>query len=159
MAASSRAATTKSLYGSLARKHLEAGTIGTKRLDRLKPSDVESMIVKLRGDRLADSTVRQVYTVLRQALDVGVRDGLLATNPVAKVKRPGVARQEARYLAAADVARLLDAAKPLRYHVGACLTRKSLERMKHVSPTGRVTDPISVICPGWPCVKSTNSAA
>lgn len=117
LSASDRKATTKSLYGSLSRKHLEGTAIGGKRLDRLKPSDVEALIVELRGNKLADSTVRQVYTVLRQALDVAVRDGLLASNPAAKVKRPGVARQEARYLPAADVARLLDAAKGLRYYV------------------------------------------
>lgn len=117
LAASDRKATTKSLYAGLSRKHLEATDIGGKRLDRLKPSDVEALIVELRGNKLADSTVRQVYTVLRQALDVAVRDGLLASNPSAKVKRPGVARQEARYLPAADVARLLDAARGLRYYV------------------------------------------
>lgn len=121
LAASDRKATTKSLYGSLSRKHLEAGVIGTKRLDRLKPSDVESLIVGLRGNRLADSTVRQIYTVLRQALDVAVRDGLLASNPASKVKRPGVARTEAKYLSATDVARLLEAGAGLRYHVALVL--------------------------------------
>ena len=121
LAASDRKATTKSLYGSLSRKHLEATDIGAKRLDRLKPSDVESLIVELRAKKLADSTVRQVYTVLRQALDVAVRDGLLASNPVAKVKRPGVARTEARYLPSADVVRLLEAAKGLRYYVAVVL--------------------------------------
>ncbi|WP_197381449.1 tyrosine-type recombinase/integrase [Mycolicibacterium mengxianglii] len=117
LAASDRKATTKSLYGTLSRKHLEGTPIGGKRLDRLKASDVEALIVELRGNGLADSTVRGVYTVLRQALDVAVRDGLLAVNPAAKVKRPSVARQEARYLSAADVARLLDAARGLRYYV------------------------------------------
>lgn len=121
LAASDRKATTKSLYGSLSRKHLEGMAIGGKRLDRLKPSDVEALIVELRAAKLADSTVRQVYTVLRQALDVAVRDGLLASNPVGKVKRPAVARQEAKYLPAADVARLLDAAKGLRYYVAVLL--------------------------------------
>lgn len=117
LAASDRKATTKSLYSSLSRKHLETGPIGSKRMDKLKPSDIEALVVELRGKKLADSTVRQVYTVLRQALDVAVRDGLLASNPAAKVKRPGVARTEARYLPAADVARLLEAAKSLRYYV------------------------------------------
>ncbi|MCZ0732324.1 tyrosine-type recombinase/integrase [Mycolicibacterium iranicum] len=117
LAASDRKATTKSLYGALSRKHLEEGVIGAKRLDRLKPSDVEALIVKLRGDALSDSTVRGVYAVLRQALDVAVRDGLLASNPAAKVKRPAVAHREAKYLPAADVARLLDAARELRYYV------------------------------------------
>jgi integrase len=121
LAASDRKATTKSLYASLSKKHLECHAIGAKRLDRLKPSDVETLIVELRTKGLADSTVRQIYTVLRQALDVAVRDGLLAINPVAKVKRPGVARQEAKYLSAADVARLLDAARTLRYYVAVVL--------------------------------------
>jgi len=121
LAASDRKATTKSLYGSLSRKHLEGGAIGVKRMDRLKPSDVEAMVVELRGNKLSDSTVRSVYTVLRAALDVAVRDGLLASNPAAKVKRPAVARQEATYLQAADVARLLDAAKGLRYYVAVLL--------------------------------------
>ena len=117
LAASDRKATTKSLYGTLSSKHLEGTAIGAKRLDRLKPSDVEALIVELRGKDLSDSTVRQVYTVLRQALDVAVRDGLLASNPASKVKRPGIARKEARYLSAADVTRLLDAAKGLRYYL------------------------------------------
>lgn len=121
LAASDRKPTTKALYSSLSRKHLEGGDIGAKRLDKLKPTDVEALIVRMRAAGLSDSTVRSVYAVLRQALDVAVRDGLLAANPVAKVKRPGVARQEARYLPAADVVRLLDAAKELRYHTAVVL--------------------------------------
>lgn len=121
LAASDLKATTKALYGSLSRKHLEATAIGAKRLDSLRPTDIETLIVELREKKLADSTVRQVYTVLRQALDVAVRDGLLASNPAAKVKRPGVARQEARYLSAADVARLLESARGLRYFVAVLL--------------------------------------
>lgn len=121
LAASTRKPTTKALYGSLSRKHLEGNAIGGKQLDKLRPSDVEKLIVELRAAKLSDSTVRQVYTVLRQALDVAVRDDLLAVNPAAKVARPGVARQEAKYLPAADVARLLDAAKGLRYYVAVVL--------------------------------------
>ena len=115
LAASDRKPTTKSLYGSLSRTHLEGAPIGGKRLDKLKPSDVETLIVELRAKKLSDSTVRQVYTVLRQALDVAVRDDLLASNPVAKVKRPTVARREAKYLSPTDVTRLLASAQTMRY--------------------------------------------
>jgi integrase len=41
--------------------------------------------------------------VLRSALDAAVRDQLLAHNPVAAVKRPGVPRREAAHLDAAGV--------------------------------------------------------
>jgi integrase len=44
-----------------------------------------------------------------------VRDELLASNPAARVKRPGVPRTEAHYLSIAEVAALLDAVKDLRY--------------------------------------------
>ena len=59
--------------------------------------------------------MRSVFTVLRLALDGAVRDGLLAKNPAAVVKRPGVARREARHAAAVDVTALLNAADGLRY--------------------------------------------
>jgi integrase len=117
LAASDRKHTTKVLYSGLSRHHLEASPLGRVPLDKLRPNHIEALILELRTKHLADSTVRQVYTVLRQALDIAVRDGLLAANPAAKVKRPGVARKEARYLEAAEVTRLLQSAVGLRYHL------------------------------------------
>ncbi|WP_231984056.1 site-specific integrase [Mycobacterium sp. 852013-51886_SCH5428379] len=120
LAAGNLAPSTKSTYGTLSRKHLEGGKIGVKRLDRLRPSDVEAMIVELR-QKLAPSSVRQCYTVLRSGLEVAVRDGLLGENPAAKVKRPKAPKTEARYLAAGDVVLLLEAAQGLRYHLAILL--------------------------------------
>ena len=60
---------------------------------------------------LSDSTIRSTYTVLRAGLDGAVRDGLLARNPAALVKRPGVPRSEAKHLDAGDVAAVLAAAR------------------------------------------------
>jgi integrase len=121
LAASDRKATTKAQYEMLSRKHLEAQPFGAARLDKLKPTTVERLIVTLRAMGLSDSTVRQVFGVLRLALDVAVRDGLLGVNPAATVKWPGVARKEARYLPGAEVVRLLDAAQGLRYHLAVVL--------------------------------------
>lgn len=64
---------------------------------------------------LSDATIRQVYTVLRAGLDGAVRDGLLAKNPAVVVKRPGVARKEARHVNTVDVTKLLLCAEGLRY--------------------------------------------
>lgn len=96
--ASDRKPSTKSLYGALSRKHIEPEPFGATRLDKLSPSDVEGLIVALRRKGLADSTVRQIYTVLRIALEIAVRDGRRKTNPAAEVKRPRAATSEARYL-------------------------------------------------------------
>lgn len=112
---SSRAAATKSLYDSLARKHLEPAAIGAVTLDKLRPHHVERLILDLREAELADSTVRSVYGVLRLALDAAVRDGLLAKNPAAVVQRPKVERQEAQHLPADQVAAVLAEARSSRY--------------------------------------------
>ena len=101
---------TKDLYANIARTHL-VPTVGTIPLARLRPSDVEALIVTKRDAGLSASTVRTIYTVLRGALDVAVRDGLLRSNPAAAVKRPGVERKEAQHLTADRAQSLLEAIK------------------------------------------------
>ena len=79
LAASDRKESTRALYANLARKHLEPAPFGAIPLDRLRPSDVEALVLALPRPRgLSDSTVRQIYTVLRAGLDGAVRDGLIA---------------------------------------------------------------------------------
>jgi integrase len=115
LAVSDRKPATKEMYAHLCRKHLEAAPFGAITLDRLRPTDIEALVLKCKDRGLSDSSVRSVYTVLRLALDAAVRDGLVAKNPAAVVKRPGVARREARHAAAVDVTALLNAAEGLRY--------------------------------------------
>ncbi len=105
---SDRKRATKDLYATVARKHL-APTLGHLPLERLRPSDVEALIVSRRAAGLSASTVRTIYTVLRSALDVAVRDGLLRSNPAAAVRRPAAERREAAYLSATDAQTLLAA--------------------------------------------------
>jgi integrase len=115
LAASDRKASTKSLYASLARSHIVASTLGGLTLDKIRPGNVEAWIVELRGKGKAASTVRQVYTVLRAILETAVRDGLLARNPAAAVKRPRVSPTEATYLTPPQVRALLTGALSSRY--------------------------------------------
>lgn len=105
------------MYGTLCRRHLEGAPFGVIRLDRLRPSDIEALILALRGRGLSPSSVRQIYTVARAGLDAAVRDGLLGRNPVALVKRPGVQRGEARHPSGAEVAAVLRAAAGSRYYL------------------------------------------
>ncbi|WP_258372080.1 site-specific integrase [Curtobacterium sp. MCBD17_019] len=98
-------------------------------MDRLKPSDVDALLMHLRAQGRASSTVRQVYTVLRTLLDDAVRDGLLGRNPAAVVKRPSVERQDARWLNPVEMRRLLDALDGSRYHsIVEFLSRTGLRR-------------------------------
>jgi integrase len=82
--------------------------LGRHTLDRLRPSDVEALIVDRRAAGLSASTTRTIYTVLRAALDVAVRDGLVRRNVAVAVKRPTVERTEAAYLSAEQAQQLLD---------------------------------------------------
>lgn len=129
LAVSDRKLSTKELYANLSRAHLEPSPLGAIGLDKLRPSDIEKLILDMRaktkpgrGDdaepmrALSDSTIRSTYTVLRSGLDAAVRDGLLGRNPAALVKRPGVERHEARHLDTADVIAVLKAAEDSRYH-------------------------------------------
>jgi len=113
--ASSRKQSTKTLYRNLARKHLHPAPLGTTPLNKLRKTDIDGLIVKLRNQGLSSSTIRQTYTVLRAALDDAVLDGLIARNPCHLVKRPGVERREAKYLDADTVSSVLKAAEGLRY--------------------------------------------
>jgi hypothetical protein len=75
--ASSRKLSTQENYGFIARKHLAPPPFGALTLDRLRPSDLEMLLVSKRDAGYADSTVRLVYTVCRGMLDIAVRDGLV----------------------------------------------------------------------------------
>jgi hypothetical protein len=105
--ASDRKQATIDLYTTIARRHL-APKLGNVPLDRLRPSDVEALVLAKRRAGLSPSTVRTIYTVLRAALDVAVRDGLIQRNPVAVVKRPAVERKDAAYLSASQAEALLE---------------------------------------------------
>ena len=108
LAASDRKQATKDLYATLARTHL-VPTVGTIPLGRLRPSDVEALVVTKRDAGLSASTVRTIYTVLRAALDIASRDGLIRSNPAAAVRRPGVERKDAPHLTAEQAQALLEA--------------------------------------------------
>jgi integrase len=110
LAASGRKQATKDLYATLARTHL-VPTVGTIPLGRLRPSDVEALIVTKRDAGLSGSTIRTIYTVLRSALDIAARDGLIRSNPAAAVRRPGVERKDAPHLTAEHAQALLEAIK------------------------------------------------
>ena len=65
------------LYGNLCRQHLEPAPFGALPLDRLRPTNIEALVLSKRAKTQSDSTIRKVYMVPRAGLDGAVRDGLL----------------------------------------------------------------------------------
>lgn len=103
LAASDRKDSTKELYAMLARKHLAAGTFGSRPLG-VRPSEIEALLATKRAEGLSASTVRTIYSVLRTVLDTAVRDGLVARNAAAAVRRPGIERKESKALTSEELA-------------------------------------------------------
>ncbi len=116
VAASSRRATTKELYERLSRVHIEPPPFGRLSLDRVRPTDVETLILRLRSKGLAASTVQRIFVVLRLALDGAVRDGVIARNPASAVPQPSIERTEAIHLGSDQVVALLGQAAGTRYY-------------------------------------------
>jgi integrase len=109
--ASHRKATTQDNYAIIAKTHLVPAPFGAITLDRLRPSDIEALLIAKRATGLSDSSVRLIYTVARSVLEIAVRDGLVRRNVAASVRRPTIKRTDARYLTVEEVGRLLEAAK------------------------------------------------
>jgi integrase len=122
--------TTKDTYRTLSQTHvlgrdadakkkleaIPADPISEIPLDRLKASDIDRLMVRMKAKGKSDSSRRQVYHIVRIALEAARRDRLIAINPAADADRPVVEAHEAKYLSPADVLRLLEAARDLRYH-------------------------------------------
>lgn len=87
--------------------------IGTRRLARLSPLDVQSMVNELHGRGLSPRTIRYAVTVLRMALTQAVRWRLLPLNPIqtGDISLPKLSgKTVARALTVAEVGRLFAAA-------------------------------------------------
>ena len=84
-------------------------TLGTRRLDRITPLDIQKLYRRI-GEELSAHAVVHTHRPLRAALEQAVRWGLLARNPADRVKVPREPRREMCALSPAEVARFQAAA-------------------------------------------------
>ena len=90
---------------------------GTTPLRRLHTADIDSFYAELRkrggagGARLSAASVRRIHSVLRRALALAVKWGLLSANPAANASPPREPHREASVPTAQDVGRLIEAAQ------------------------------------------------
>jgi integrase len=85
-------------YETVVRVHL-GPSLGQLRLDDLRPSDVQALLNRLSSSGRSPRTVAMVRDVLRQALNVARRWGLLTRNVAELVTVPRAMRRERRALA------------------------------------------------------------
>ena len=94
----------------LTERHVEP-VIGQLQLGKVKPADVQRVVLAMQEKGLSASTTRSTYAALRSALDDAMSNGLIAFNPVVRVKRPKVAKaDDIKSLSIEQARALVDAA-------------------------------------------------
>ncbi len=98
---------TLDLYRQHLRRHV-LPAFGSRPLGTLRRQDCRTFVAALAA-RLAPSTVGTVYAVLRMGMQSAVDDGLIASNPCARVPLPRVEQRVVEPLTAASVVALAGA--------------------------------------------------
>ncbi len=121
---------------------------GRKILTEIKPSDVEAFRaqrLKRDGTKASTQTVNNDHIVLKHALNVAIRRGLLASNPAARVPMPNPNNERDRVLSEEERGKLYQAAKPhlkpvllLAYQLGQRLSEDSQSDLGPRRPQARV---------------------
>lgn len=81
--------------------------LGRRRVRDLRPSDIDELAVRLLAAGYAPATVSRTRAVLSGALKAAVRDGLIATNPVAVTRAPRQRPAVRRFLTVEQIRKLL----------------------------------------------------
>jgi integrase len=94
--------------------------LGRIQLERLTPSDVRSML-NSKTKTLSPRSIHHLRAVLRTALKVAMRDGLIPNNPAALAESPRVPAAEMSVLGEDDVVRFQNAIRGNRLEALYCL--------------------------------------
>jgi len=107
-----RKPTTLATYGTIMRTHLEP-QLGTVRLDRVTPAQVEALSLNMQREGKAAKTIANAQTLLFQVFSYGQRKGWCRENPCALVERPKVEQSvDIRFLDEGELEGLLQAVDP-----------------------------------------------
>lgn len=102
--------------------------LGTVRLADLKPSHIDRFYAALAdpahplsGKPLSSSTIQRHHAVMHRALEYAVRDGLIASNPLSRVRQPKSSRQPLDLPSMAQVQARLDALEGTPFYLPVAL--------------------------------------
>lgn len=118
--ASDRKPSTVSQQRGLLKRHV-IPALGRTPLGKLLPSDISTLLGRMKRAGLSDSTRKSTFLALRVALAGAVADGLIAANPAAKLTTPKIHREEADYLTPEQSRLLLSHLGGLRYEAAVRL--------------------------------------
>jgi integrase len=101
--------TTRALYESVLSTHVQPRW-GTTPLGRVRYSDVQKWVAQLAASGMSPGHVCKITGVLSAVLALAVRDRRLTSNPALGVDLPRIRERGRKYLTAAEVEQLADAA-------------------------------------------------
>lgn len=86
-------------------------SIGSHRLTALRPEHIRQMHDRMRGDGLAEASVRQAHAVLKRALRVAVQEGKLGVSPADRMESPSTETATREQFTVAQAKAVLKAAR------------------------------------------------
>src|SRR4030095_1586372 len=95
-------------YADMMRRYVRE-TLGAKRLDSLKPLDIQRLYGEMQGRGLSPRIVRYTHAILSNALKQAVKWGMLSRNPAELVELPKLIKGEMCSLTVEEVGKLLSA--------------------------------------------------
>lgn len=133
---------TRASYESLLRSRI-LPAFGRRRLDNIRPSDIQGWVSAMHDEGLSASRIRQAVIVLRLVMDAAVQDRLVARNPCERIKLPRLKQEEASYFDPPTIERILGeiddqyqllfrvlATLGLRWGEAAALRRRHVDLLK-----------------------------
>jgi integrase len=142
---------------------------GRRQLAAIGQPDVRRWVAELSARGLAPATVQKAYQVLAGLMGAAVDAGLIPASPCRRVPLPKIEREEMRFLAPGEVARLADAIDPryralvlvaayggLRIGELAALRRRRVDRLRGtVEVTETLAEVEGVVSTGQPKTRAS----
>lgn len=109
--ATAKSPQSRKTYRNRINNHIRPHRLAGKRLDKLTPTDFETIYATLREASLSESSISGLHAILRRALNIAVKRGLLGKNPLLVLDAPVPAAFEPQVYSTDEVRRMISAAE------------------------------------------------
>lgn len=109
--ATAKSPQTRKSYRNRINNHIRPHRLAGKRLDKLTPTDFETIYAAMRNADLSETSISGLHAILRRALNMAVKRGLLGKNPLLVLDAPVPAAFEPQVYSTDEVRRMIAAAQ------------------------------------------------
>ncbi|MFJ2618972.1 tyrosine-type recombinase/integrase [Glutamicibacter sp. NPDC087344] len=109
--ATAKSPQTRKGYSNKINSHIRPHRLAGKRLDKLTPSDFEVIYAAMREAGLSETSLLGLHAILRRALNMAVKRGVLGKNPILLLDAPSPEPFEPQVYSTEEVRRMIAATK------------------------------------------------